>query len=80
MKYGEAEPPVNRSKERFQREIEKQAATFQPPNIASIPIGENNVGNKLLQKMGWSEGQGLGRSNQGRTNIIEVVLLIFSLV
>lgn len=30
------------------------------------------MGNKLLQKMGWKDGQGLGRSNQGRINIIEV--------
>lgn len=30
------------------------------------------MGNKLLMKMGWKDGQGLGRKNQGRTNIIEV--------
>nr|XP_029724914.1 RNA-binding protein 5 [Aedes albopictus] len=73
LKYGEVDPPpVNKSKERFQREIEKQTqASYSAPNLAAVPIGQNNVGNKLLQKMGWSEGQGLGRSNQGRTNIIE---------
>ncbi|XP_055595162.1 RNA-binding protein 5-B-like isoform X2 [Uranotaenia lowii] len=73
LKYGEADPPpVNKSKERFQREMEKQTqAAFSAPNLANVPIGQNNVGNKLLQKMGWSEGQGLGRANQGRTNIIE---------
>ncbi|XP_059619269.1 RNA-binding protein 5 [Phlebotomus argentipes] len=73
LKYGEPDPPPpNRSKERFQREIEKQSTTV-PSSAASssVPIGQNNVGNKLLQKMGWTEGQGLGRSNQGRTNIIE---------
>lgn len=76
LKYGEDDsPPPNRSKERFQRELEKQkaaAVSTQASNIAAVPIGENNVGNRLLQKMGWQEGQGLGRSNQGRTNIIEV--------
>lgn len=77
LKYGEVDPPpVNKSKERFQRELEKQTqASYSAPNLAAVPIGQNNVGNKLLQKMGWSEGQGLGRSNQGRTNIIEVSLL-----
>ena len=77
MKYGETDsPPINRSKERFQREMEKQQAAIQAQtNIANVPIGENNVGNRLLQKMGWTEGQGLGRSNQGRTNIIEVCIL-----
>lgn len=73
-KYGEDDaPPVNRSKERFQRELEKQTtSSYQQSTSVSAPISQNNVGNKLLQKMGWSEGQGLGKSNQGRVNIIEV--------
>lgn len=76
LKYGECDPPPpNRSRERFEKEIEKHTAALQAQSsstLASMPIGENNVGNRLLQKMGWTEGQGLGRSNQGRTNIIEV--------
>ena len=28
-------------------------------------IKEDNLGNRLLKSMGWREGQGLGRSNQG---------------
>lgn len=75
LKYGECDPPPpNRSRERFEKEIEKHTAALQKQSsnhLASTPIGENNVGNRLLQKMGWSEGQGLGRTNQGRTNIIE---------
>ena len=39
--------------------------------------GPSNVGSKLLQKMGWQEGQGLGKSNQGRTTIIEVFVNYF---
>lgn len=34
-------------------------------------IGADNIGNKLLKKMGWNDGQGLGKTNQGRTEIIE---------
>jgi len=34
-------------------------------------IGSDNIGNKLLQKMGWSAGLGLGKTNQGRTAPIE---------
>lgn len=78
LKYGESDPPPpNKSRERFEKEIQKQAAAMQAQTstkLASVPIGENNVGNRLLQKMGWSEGQGLGRKNQGRTNIIEVCI------
>lgn len=76
LKYGESDPPpINKSRERFEKEMQRHTAQLQKQassNLASTPIGENNVGNRLLQKMGWSEGQGLGRSNQGRTNIIEV--------
>lgn len=55
--------------------MRKQTAQMQKQNssnLAATPIGKSNLGNRLLQKMGWSEGQGLGKSNQGRTNIIEV--------
>ena len=35
-------------------------------------IGSDNIGSKMLQKMGWKEGLGLGKTNQGRTDIIKV--------
>jgi RNA-binding protein 5/10 len=76
MKYGEAEPlpPVNRAKERYQREMEKKATiaqSYQAQTIASRPIDDTNIGNKLLKAMGWKEGAGLGKKGQGRTDIIE---------
>jgi RNA-binding protein 5/10 len=38
-----------------------------PPPPAIIPAkDEENVGNKLLKKMGWSEGSGLGAGGEGR--------------
>ncbi|XP_060666035.1 RNA-binding protein 5-like isoform X2 [Drosophila nasuta] len=74
LKYGEGDPPPpNRSRERFEHEI-KNLQTRQKDGggtAPAMPISSNNVGNRLLQKMGWSEGQGLGRKNQGRTQIIE---------
>ena len=73
LKYGEGDAPPNRSRERFQNEIKSLVSSARPSaETPALPIGSNNVGNRLLQKMGWSEGQGLGRKNQGRTNIIEV--------
>lgn len=67
-------PPINKAKERYQREMEKKASlvqTYQAQSLASRPIGEDNKGSKLLKAMGWREGSGLGKSGQGRTEIIE---------
>lgn len=76
LKYGEVDPPPpNRSRERFEKEMRKQNAQMQKQasnNLASTPIDGSNLGNRLLQRMGWTEGQGLGKKNQGRTDIIEV--------
>lgn len=67
-------PPVNKAKERFQREMEKKATltqSYQAQTLASRPIDDSNKGSKLLKAMGWKEGSGLGKSGQGRTDIIE---------
>ncbi|KAL4226607.1 RNA-binding protein 5 [Mactra antiquata] len=42
---------------------------FEQPTQAGI--GSDNIGSKMLQKMGWSSGQGLGRSGQGIVKPIE---------
>ncbi|KAJ8679499.1 hypothetical protein QAD02_015286 [Eretmocerus hayati] len=70
-KYGEPDPPQpNRLKEKYLKtRREERTVSYEEPTKAGI--GSDNVGNKLLQKMGWSEGMGLGKSNQGRTKIIE---------
>ncbi|XP_019765019.1 RNA-binding protein 5-A isoform X1 [Dendroctonus ponderosae] len=70
MKYGDPdEPQPSKLKEKYLKALN----TDIPTASASVmePIGAENVGNKLLQKMGWTEGQGLGKSNQGRTTIIQ---------
>jgi len=36
------------------------------------PISSSNIGYKLLQKMGWSEGKGLGPQLQGRVDPIRI--------
>jgi len=35
-------------------------------------IKNDNIGNRMLQKMGWQEGEGLGKEKSGRTGIITV--------
>lgn len=44
--------------------------SFEQPTQEGIK--DDNIGNKLLQKMGWKDGQGLGRTNQGIVDPIEV--------
>lgn len=55
-KYGAPSPPEPRRK--FEAPVNYEEPTKQG-------IGNDNIGNKLLQKMGWSEGQGLGKQGQG---------------
>ncbi|KAL1462394.1 hypothetical protein WDU94_014232 [Cyamophila willieti] len=69
LKYGEPEvPPELKLKTKYQK-VKEASVTYEEPTKKGI--GSDNVGNKLLQKMGWTQGQGLGKTNQGRTSIIE---------
>lgn len=48
-------------------------ARYKPNNVSAsmdVPI-KNNIGFKLLKKMGWSEGVGLGAGNQGIINPVK---------
>ena len=45
------------------------------PASVLTPIDETNVGARLLAKMGWNKGEGLGREKDG---IAEPVCLFFS--
>jgi len=75
-KFGQPEVP-NRLKERY-LEVKEAATTSTraPYEEPAKVIGADNIGSKLLQKMGWSEGMGLGKTNQGRTDIIEAKMRI----
>lgn len=44
-----------------------------PPPPPAVPAtDESNVGNKLLAKMGWTAGSGLGAAADGRVDPIKV--------
>lgn len=49
-----------------------------PPSPPPPPLApakdENNVGNKLLKMMGWSEGTGLGAEGEGRVDPVETAM------
>jgi len=49
-----------------------------PPSPPPPPVNpgkdENNVGNKLLKMMGWTEGTGLGASGEGRVDPISAAI------
>ena len=57
-------------KEKYLKAIEDVETSAGP--LPEQNIGSDNIGNKMLQRMGWKEGLGLGKANQGRTGIVEV--------
>ncbi|KZT59764.1 hypothetical protein CALCODRAFT_466464, partial [Calocera cornea HHB12733] len=53
----------------------KKAESPPPPPVAVAPAkDENNIGNKMLKKMGWSEGTGLGTEGEGRVDPMRTAL------
>jgi hypothetical protein len=48
------------------------AALNKPP--VAVSQDDNNPGNQMLRKMGWKEGQGLGRDNEGKETAVGVEL------
>ncbi|CAH8587255.1 unnamed protein product [Schistosoma rodhaini] len=72
-KYGIPSPPRMKSVESQPSVIQIEQDSFVPPlpPIPPPPQSAPNVGSRLMEKMGWQAGQGLGRSNQGRTQIVE---------
>ena len=73
LKYGEADDPKpNKLKEKYMRAMQEAESKGLPEKN----IGSDNIGSKMLQRMGWKEGLGLGKTNQGRTDIVEVKRLI----
>jgi len=47
-----------------------------PPPAPPVNPGEdqNNVGNKLLKMMGWTEGSGLGTAGEGRVEPVQTAI------
>ncbi|KAI1890909.1 hypothetical protein AGOR_G00158450 [Albula goreensis] len=69
-KYGIPEPPVPKKKKFY--EPPKPVVNYEQPTKDGLT--SDNIGNKMLQAMGWKEGKGLGRNQQGITAPIEASL------
>lgn len=65
-KYGIPEPPVPK-KRKFTPP--QPVVNYEQPTKDGL--NSDNIGNKMLQAMGWKEGRGLGRNQQGITAPIE---------
>ncbi|KAM4740954.1 RNA-binding protein 5 isoform 3-T3 [Anableps anableps] len=68
-KYGIPEPPVPKKKKFSQP---APVVNYEQPTKDGLT--SDNIGNKMLQAMGWKEGKGLGRNQQGITAPIEAQL------
>jgi hypothetical protein len=76
-KWAFANPKNEKDKKKSKPKIATPAAARVTPGTIvgaeAAPIEEDNVGNKMLRKLGWSPGQGLGSSKEGRTEPVEAV-------
>ncbi|XP_028261558.1 RNA-binding protein 5 isoform X2 [Parambassis ranga] len=68
-KYGIPEPPAPKKKKFSQP---TPVINYEQPTKDGL--NSDNIGNKMLQAMGWKEGKGLGRNQQGITAPIEAQL------
>lgn len=69
-KYGVPEPPA--PKKKFKKHPPATSVNYEQPTKDGIT--SDNIGNKMLQAMGWKEGKGLGRHQQGITTPIAASL------
>ncbi|GAU93250.1 hypothetical protein RvY_05216 [Ramazzottius varieornatus] len=80
-KYGDTEtaPPLRirglakatKAEQRKRAAEEMEPGPSNDDNDVAPGLGSGNVGAKLMKAMGWSEGKGLGRADQGRVNPVE---------
>ncbi|XP_034022245.1 RNA-binding protein 5 isoform X2 [Thalassophryne amazonica] len=68
-KYGIPEPPAPKKK-KFNKPT--PVVNYEQPTKDGLT--SDNIGNKMMQAMGWKEGKGLGRNQQGITTPIEAQL------
>jgi len=53
------------TKKNKQKKKPSKPVTTTTKTLKFEPIADSNIGHKILQKLGWSKGQGLGSNNEG---------------
>jgi len=66
-KFGIDDTPEIANKPKFEEPVASESSS-----APALPISGDNIGNRMLKAMGWTEGTGLGKSNQGQADIIQV--------
>lgn len=79
--YGQPEVPMPSDDKKIVNKRKFVEGPFTPAPIAPVPPppvnpgeDDSNVGNKLLKKMGWAAGTGLGTSGEGRVEPMFVLV------
>jgi len=67
-------PQTNSDKPRYAEGPTPSTPAPPPAPVPDVGKDENNIGNKLLKKMGWSEGSGLGADGEGRAEPIKTAV------
>ena len=51
----------------------KEATTTEPIVLDAPPLDSSNIGNRMLMRMGWETGTGLGSALQGQVEPVPVI-------
>ncbi len=68
--HGDSIPIDNKDRYKDDNKPRSGSLDINPIVNTSAPLfnDESNIGNKLIRKLGWNEGMGLGKDNQGISN------------